>query len=68
VVEPRSCEYVGEKGPENGWKVQALNMRPAWKSLAAHHQQMHDRHLRDLFAADARRGERLTAEAVGRCP
>jgi glucose-6-phosphate isomerase len=46
-------------------KVQALTMRPAWKSLAAHHQQVRDRHLRDLFAADAKRGERLTAEAVG---
>jgi glucose-6-phosphate isomerase len=46
-------------------KVQALNMRPAWKSLAAHHRQVRDRHLRELFAADAKRGERLTAEAVG---
>jgi glucose-6-phosphate isomerase len=46
-------------------KIQALSMRPAWKSLAAHHQQVRDRHLRDLFAADPKRGERLTAEAVG---
>ena len=46
-------------------KVQALTMRPAWKSLAAHHRQVRDRHLRELFAADAKRGERLTAEAVG---
>src|SRR5262245_45333585 len=46
-------------------KAQALNMRPAWKALAAHHEQVRNRHLRDLFAADAKRGERLTAEAVG---
>jgi len=28
------------------------------------HQHVRDRHLRYLFAADAKRGERLTAEAV----
>jgi len=39
--------------------------RPAWKALAAHYKQVRDQHLRDLFAADATRGERLTAEAVG---
>jgi glucose-6-phosphate isomerase len=38
---------------------------PAWKTLAAHHQEVQKRHLRDLFADDPTRGERLTAEAVG---
>jgi glucose-6-phosphate isomerase len=46
-------------------KGQALKRRAAWKALAAHHKQARDLHLRDLFAADAKRGERLTAEAVG---
>jgi glucose-6-phosphate isomerase len=44
---------------------QPLSARPAWKSLEAHHRKVRDLHLRKLFADDPRRGERLTAEAVG---
>jgi glucose-6-phosphate isomerase len=39
--------------------------RPAWQALAAHHQQVRGLHLRQLFADDPTRGERLTVEAVG---
>jgi glucose-6-phosphate isomerase len=39
--------------------------RPAWKSLAAHYQEIRTLHLRDLFTADPKRGELLTAEAGG---
>ena len=42
-----------------------LPQRPAWKALAEHHQKIREVHLRDLFAADPHRGERLTAEAAG---
>src|SRR2546430_557498 len=42
-----------------------LTARPAWKSREAHHEKIRDLHLRTLFADDAKRGERLTAEAVG---
>src|SRR6516162_1870575 len=42
-----------------------LTRRPAWKALATHYKEMGDWHLRDLFADDAQRGERLTLEAVG---
>ncbi|HVS34799.1 MAG TPA: glucose-6-phosphate isomerase, partial [Gemmataceae bacterium] len=42
-----------------------LRQRPAWKALEAHHRYIKDLHLRKLFADDPRRGERLTAEAVG---
>ena len=42
-----------------------LRQRPAWKALEAHHHEIGQRHLRDLFAADPGRGERLTAEGVG---
>jgi glucose-6-phosphate isomerase len=42
-----------------------LTERPAWKALEAHSQTIRDLHLRKLFADDPRRGERLTAEAVG---
>src|SRR3954453_832208 len=42
-----------------------LTQRPAWGELRAHHAENADRHLRNLFAEDADRGERLTAEACG---
>ena len=45
--------------------IRPLTRRPAWKALAAHHYKIKRLHLRDLFKADPRRGERLTAEAAG---
>ncbi|HEY3098272.1 MAG TPA: glucose-6-phosphate isomerase [Methylomirabilota bacterium] len=42
-----------------------LTSRPEWKALAAHHETMRDVHLRELFAKDSQRGERLVAEAAG---
>src|SRR5580692_1021824 len=38
---------------------------PAWKALESHYKKIQDRHLRELFAEDPTRGERLTASAVG---
>jgi glucose-6-phosphate isomerase len=46
-------------------QIQPLTERPVWKALAAHHQTVRNLHLRELFANDIRRGERMTAEAVG---
>jgi glucose-6-phosphate isomerase len=40
-----------------------LRQRSAWQALERHHAQIAGQHLRDLFAADPGRGERLTAEA-----
>lgn len=42
-----------------------LTKRPVWKALAAHDKMIRSLHLRQLFADDPRRGERLTAEAAG---
>jgi glucose-6-phosphate isomerase len=42
-----------------------LRQRPAWKALEQHHREIGERHLRELFAEDPGRGERLAAEAVG---
>ena len=42
-----------------------LTERAAWKALGAHYSKIKDSHLRQLFAADPKRGERLTTEAVG---
>ncbi len=42
-----------------------LTQLPSWKALDAHYQTLRSMHLRDLFAKDPQRGERLNAEAVG---
>jgi glucose-6-phosphate isomerase len=42
-----------------------LRQRPAWQALEQHYAKIGPQHLRDLFAADPGRGERLTAEAAG---
>jgi glucose-6-phosphate isomerase len=38
---------------------------PEWKAVLAHHATIRDAHLRDLFAADLGRAERMTAEGAG---
>jgi glucose-6-phosphate isomerase len=48
-----------------GDDIAPLRKRPAWGELERHHGQISSRHLRDLFAADPERGERLTAEGAG---
>jgi glucose-6-phosphate isomerase len=42
-----------------------LTRRPEWAALQEHYQKIKEGHLRQLFADDPKRGERLTAEAVG---
>jgi len=42
-----------------------LTQRPAWKALQAHHAKLSPLHLRQLFAEDPGRGERMAVEAVG---
>jgi glucose-6-phosphate isomerase len=45
--------------------VKPLTQRQAWRDLVSHHKKARGLHLRDLFAKDPKRGERLTAEAAG---
>ncbi len=45
--------------------VTPLPERKAWQALGRHHDEIAGVHLRELFAADPGRGERMTAEAVG---
>jgi glucose-6-phosphate isomerase len=45
--------------------VPPLTSRPAWKALQAHYDKVREVHLRELFADDAKRGERLAIEAAG---
>jgi len=42
-----------------------LRERKAWQALERHYAEISGAHLRDLFAADPGRGERLTAQATG---
>jgi glucose-6-phosphate isomerase len=43
----------------------STNKRAAWKALAEHYKNVRELHLRNLFADDPKRGERMTAEATG---
>ncbi len=43
----------------------SLTQRKAWKGLAAHYKKLQKLPLRELFATDPKRGQRLTAEAAG---
>jgi len=43
----------------------SLRQSPTFKALDAHHAEIAGRHLRELFAGDSRRGERLVAEGCG---
>jgi len=45
--------------------ITPLRERPAFAALAKHHSQLVGRDLRELFAEDPTRGERLCAEAAG---
>ena len=42
-----------------------LPERKAWQALTRHHAEIAGQHLRELFAADPGRGERMVAEAAG---
>ena len=52
-------------GTVNAAGAGRLTEQPAWKALEAHHQSIRVAHLRELFARDPGRGERLTLEAAG---
>src|SRR2546426_1750417 len=43
----------------------ASNKTSAWTALQSHHKTVSKLHLRQLFADDPKRGERMTAEAAG---
>src|SRR5258705_12492811 len=48
-----------DRGPE------PITARAAWRALEAHHSAVKGVHLRQLFADDRQRGERLCVEAAG---
>jgi len=48
-----------------GERTEPLTTLKAWKALSSHYEDISKLHLRDLFANDPARGERMTAEDVG---
>jgi glucose-6-phosphate isomerase len=47
------------------WSAPTVFGRSAWQTLQAHYEKVRRLHLRQLFADDPARGERMTAEALG---
>ena len=66
---PVRCQSGDERRPRESegddMAGTPLTERKAWQALGRHHAEIAGRHLRELFAADPGRGERLTAEAAG---
>ena len=54
---------VGTAATRQG--IEPLIKRKAWKALQTHYKQVRELHLRNLFENDPKRGERMTAAAVG---
>src|ERR1700680_2518964 len=54
-----------EKGSIVTTKAVPITRFPEWRALAAHYEDLRTVHLRELFATDPTRGERMTAEAAG---
>jgi glucose-6-phosphate isomerase len=45
--------------------IRSVTESAAWKALEAHHRKVRELHLRNLFADDPKRGERMAIEAIG---
>ena len=56
---------TGPKSSATPQTVEPLTKRKAWQALLTHYEKIRGLHLRNLFAEDPKRGERMTAEAAG---
>src|SRR5215813_2301648 len=50
---------------ENNPNKESARQRKAWRALESHYKKVSQLHLRELFAEDPKRGERMVVEAVG---
>jgi glucose-6-phosphate isomerase len=57
-------KHPSESAGVQSVKVPPLRKRPAWALLEKHYQKLKDVHLRQLFAKDRSRGEKLAVEAA----
>jgi glucose-6-phosphate isomerase len=62
---PRSRKRKPEPTSEQSVRLPPLRSRPAWAQLEEHHQKLKGIHIRELFAEDRGRGEKLAIEAAG---
>src|SRR6202158_1005523 len=62
---PASGQVVADMRNSASPRPQSLTERPEGRALTEHRAQIGRRHLRELFAADPSRGERLVAEGAG---
>lgn len=59
-----SKDFIGRKGVDDVFEnVPQPNSLPEWKALQQHYEETEAIHLRDLFSADSRRGERMSLRA-----
>jgi glucose-6-phosphate isomerase len=65
AVASRQRKRAAFSAGEQSLSAPPLRGRPAWSMLQDHYHKLKDVHLRQLFADDRARGERLTAEAAG---
>ena len=56
---------VRTKRTQKASAIKPLTKRKAWAALKAHYKNIQATHLRKLFAADPKRGERFTVDALG---
>src|SRR5262245_36901563 len=61
----RSAHMATTTATPDSQHMQPLTDRQAWKALSAHYETIRAVHLRDLFAEDPNRGQRMTVEDVG---
>jgi glucose-6-phosphate isomerase len=61
----RQHEHAGKSSREQPMRTPTLGALPAWAALQKHREKVKGLHLRQLFADDPKRGERLAVEAVG---
>jgi glucose-6-phosphate isomerase len=64
TVASRERKGAPESATES-MSIPALRMRPAWEALEKHYHKIKGVHLRQLFADDRERGQRLAVEASG---
>jgi glucose-6-phosphate isomerase len=65
TVTPSPTKREAEPTKERRRSTPALRVRPAWELLQRHYHDVEGLHLRQFFAEDRMRGEKLTAEAAG---
>src|SRR5262245_22691286 len=65
TVTTRQRDHAPGSAGEQSTGPAPLRMLPACSALQRHYESVKGLHLRRLFAEDAKRGERLAAEAVG---